>query len=110
MMLSPIPIAGLCVAFAAIARSAKVDIDYSQYRQFSTGHLDETNGVRIMSYNVMANKWALHKWFNEPTDMYFKWDNRSKRLIEEIKAYSADVIALQVHKVWSLYVKWHLLT
>ena len=66
--------------------------------------------MKILSYNILSNKWAIYKE-NDPSthklknrysfipederNILLSWDNRLTRLLAKIKEYNADIICLQ---------------
>ena len=50
----------------------------------------------IMNYNILCDKYATRHAYGYCPSWALKWDYRRKQILEELRSYSADIIALQV--------------
>jgi CCR4-NOT transcription complex subunit 6 len=50
----------------------------------------------IMNYNILGDKYATRHIYGYCPSWALKWDYRRKQILEELRSYSADIIALQV--------------
>jgi CCR4-NOT transcription complex subunit 6 len=50
----------------------------------------------IMNYNILCDKYATRHVYGYCPSWALKWDYRRKQILEELRSYSADIIALQV--------------
>jgi hypothetical protein len=53
----------------------------------------------IMNYNILCDKYATRHIYGHCPSWALKWDYRRKQILEELRSYSADIIALQVRFV-----------
>lgn len=49
-----------------------------------------------MNYNILCDKYATRHIYGYCPSWALKWDYRRKQILEELRSYSADIIALQV--------------
>lgn len=49
----------------------------------------------IMNYNILCDKYATRHVYGYCPSWALKWDYRRKHILEELRSYSADLIALQ---------------
>jgi CCR4-NOT transcription complex subunit 6 len=49
----------------------------------------------IMNYNILCDKYATRHVYGYCPSWALKWDYRRKQILEELRSYSADIIALQ---------------
>ncbi|CAF1259466.1 unnamed protein product [Adineta steineri] len=49
----------------------------------------------IMNYNILCDKYATRHVYGYCPSWALKWDYRRKHILEELRSYSADIIALQ---------------
>ncbi|CAF0719998.1 unnamed protein product [Adineta ricciae] len=53
----------------------------------------------IMNYNILCDKYATRHVYGYCPSWALKWDYRRKHILEELRSYSADIIALQVGEI-----------
>ena len=53
----------------------------------------------IMNYNILCDKYATRHVYGYCPSWALKWDYRRKQILEELRSYSADIIALQVRRM-----------
>ena len=51
--------------------------------------------LTIISYNILADKYAVSGWHSYCPPEHLQWSSRLPRLIQELRNYSADIICLQ---------------
>lgn len=51
--------------------------------------------LRIVSYNVLANKYAMSGYHDYCPQEYRRWDYRLPRLCQEISNLKGDIVCLQ---------------
>lgn len=51
--------------------------------------------LTIISYNILADKYAVSGWHSYCPLEHLQWSSRLPRLIQELETYSADIICLQ---------------
>lgn len=51
-----------------------------------------------MNYNILCDKYATRHVYGYCPSWALKWDYRRKQILEELRSYSADIIALQVRE------------
>ncbi|CAF3245011.1 unnamed protein product [Rotaria socialis] len=49
----------------------------------------------VMNYNILCDKYATRHVYGYCPSWALKWDYRRKQILEELRSYSADIIALQ---------------
>ncbi|CAF1277126.1 unnamed protein product, partial [Didymodactylos carnosus] len=49
----------------------------------------------VMNYNILCDKYATRNAYGYCPSWALKWDYRRKQILEELKNYAADIIALQ---------------
>ena len=49
-----------------------------------------------MNYNILCDKYATRHVYGYCPSWALKWDYRRKQILDELRSYSADIIALQV--------------
>ncbi|UJR21780.1 hypothetical protein I4U23_024855 [Adineta vaga] len=49
----------------------------------------------IMNYNILCDKYATRHVYGYCPSWALKWDYRRKQILEELRSYAADIIALQ---------------
>lgn len=50
----------------------------------------------MMNYNILCDKYATRHVYGYCPSWALKWDYRRKQILDELRSYSADIIALQV--------------
>jgi hypothetical protein len=58
----------------------------------------------IMNYNILCDKYATRHVYGYCPSWALKWDYRRKQILEELRSYSADIIALQVRYINILFI------
>jgi hypothetical protein len=56
--------------------------------------------IRVMTYNVLADCYALPQWFPACPERLIRFTFRSRRIIDEIRHYQPDVACLQEVDHW----------
>ncbi|GIL47037.1 hypothetical protein Vafri_3872 [Volvox africanus] len=51
--------------------------------------------INVMTYNILAQKYAQSGWHNYCPSRHIRWDYRKALLLEELEAYCSDIICLQ---------------
>jgi CCR4-NOT transcription complex subunit 6 len=49
-----------------------------------------------MNYNILCDKYATRHVYGYCPSWALKWDYRRKQILDELRSYAADIIALQV--------------
>ena len=60
----------------------------------------------MMNYNILCDKYATRHVYGYCPSWALKWDYRRKQILDELRSYSADIIALQVKSLFKIYVNW----
>lgn len=65
--------------------------------------------LRIVTYNILADKYAMSGAKNYCPKQLRLWSSRWPRLMAELNHYNADIICLQVRskRCWCMYVHSH---
>ena len=50
----------------------------------------------VMNYNILCDKYATRHVYGYCPSWALKWDYRRKQILDELRSYAADIIALQV--------------
>ena len=53
-----------------------------------------------MNYNILCDKYATRHVYGYCPSWALQWDYRRKHILEELRSYSADIIALQVRFIY----------
>jgi len=57
-----------------------------------------------MNYNILCDKYATRHVYGYCPSWALKWDYRRRQILEELRSYSADIIALQVRYINILFI------
>ncbi|CAF4409975.1 unnamed protein product, partial [Adineta steineri] len=49
----------------------------------------------VMNYNILCDKYATRHVYGYCPSWALKWDYRRKQILDELRSYAADIIALQ---------------
>ncbi len=50
----------------------------------------------VMNYNILCDKYATRHVYGYCPSWALKWEYRRKQILDELRSYAADIIALQV--------------
>lgn len=64
--------------------------------------LPGTDSVRVLCYNVLAEKYAVPELLHYCPTRYLKYEHRKQQILKEMLSHSCDFIALQVNRAPSL--------
>ena len=59
----------------------------------------------VMNYNILCDKYATRHVYGYCPSWALKWDYRRKHILDELRSYAADIIALQVN-IWNKNLKY----
>jgi len=65
------------------------------FTQVSGATANQQRSLTVVTYNVLANKFALSGKHDYCGREFLEWGGRGSRIMEEILAYSADILCLQ---------------
>lgn len=68
----------------------------SWLRLASQNPVQPTATFTVMNYNILCDKYATRHVYGYCPSWALKWDYRRKQILDEIRSYGADIIALQV--------------
>lgn len=68
----------------------------SWLRLASPNNTQPTAIFTMMNYNILCDKYATRHVYGYCPSWALKWDYRRKQILDELRSYSADIIALQV--------------
>jgi hypothetical protein len=59
----------------------------------------------VMNYNILCDKYATRHVYGYCPSWALKWDYRRKQILDELRSYAADIIALQVRKLNKVFLE-----
>jgi len=68
----------------------------SWFRLSNPTRAQSTTTFTVMNYNILCDKYATRRVYGYCPPWALKWDYRRKQILDELRSYSADIIALQV--------------